>query len=66
MRKRLYPVLAETYQGRFPTGLFAAVTAQPAEVTLALREKGWAPYRVRFDPEAGMWIARVIDWGQAA
>jgi hypothetical protein len=41
-------------------------TAQQVEVALALREKGWVPYRVRFEPEEGEWIAKVVDWGQAA
>ena len=66
MQKRLCPVLVETYQGRSPAGLSAFTTAQPAEVALALREKGWVPYRIRFDPEADVWIAKVIDWGRAA
>jgi hypothetical protein len=66
MRKRLYPVLVETYHGRSPTGLSAPATAQPVEVALALREKGWVPYRIRFEPEEDVWIAKVIDWGQAA
>jgi hypothetical protein len=66
MRKRLCPVLVETYQGQSPAGLSASATAQPAEVALALREKGLVPYRIRFDPEADVWIAKVIDWGQAA
>ena len=66
MPKRVYPVLVETYQGRGSTGVFAAATAQPAEVALAVREKGWSPYRIWFDPEATVWIAKVIDWGPAA
>jgi hypothetical protein len=36
-----------------------------SEVALALREKGWVRYRIRFDPEASEWIAKVIDWGRA-
>jgi hypothetical protein len=40
--------------------------AQPFKATLALREKGWVPYRIWFDPEAFAWIAKVIDWGTAA
>jgi hypothetical protein len=28
--------------------------------------KGWVPYRIWFDPEAFVWIAKVIDWGTAA
>jgi hypothetical protein len=66
MLKRLCPVLVETYQGRSPVGLSASPTAQPVEIALALREKGWAPYRIRFDPEEDVWIAKVIDWGRAA
>jgi len=66
MPKRLYPVLVETYQGRSPAGLSAPATAKPVEVALALREKGWAPYRIRFEPEEDAWIAKVIDWGRAA
>jgi hypothetical protein len=66
MRKRLCLILVETYTGRRSSGLFASDTAQPYEVALALRDKGWAPYRIRFDREASVWIAKVIDWGQAA
>lgn len=66
MRKRQRPILVETYKGRFQTGLSALPKAQPYEVALALRENGWAPYRVRFDPEQAVWIANVIDWGLAA
>jgi hypothetical protein len=66
MRKRLCSILVETYKGQSSAGLSAPATAQPAEVALALREKGWMPYRIRFDPEADVWIAKVIDWGQAA
>jgi hypothetical protein len=60
------PVLIETSQGRTAAGLSASKSAQPFEVSLALREKGWKAYRVQFDPGAVAWIARVIDWGIAA
>ena len=66
MRKYLCPVLVETYRGLCPSGLAVPPTAQPAEIALALREKGWVPYRIRFEPEGNVWIAKVIDWGQAA
>ena len=29
-------------------------------MALALREKGWIPYRIRFE----VWIAKVIDWAE--
>jgi hypothetical protein len=66
MPKRLCPVLVQTYQGRSSAGISAPDTARPVEVAIRLREKGWRPYRIRFDPEAAVWIANVIDWGQSA
>lgn len=59
-------MLIETSKGRSRTGLSAAATAQPFEVSLALREMGWRAYRVQFDSTAGAWIATVIDWDVAA
>ena len=58
------PILIETWRGRIPADSFAPATAQPAEVALALREKGWVPYRVQFDAKTAAWIANVIDWGK--
>jgi hypothetical protein len=33
---------------------------------MRLRERGWAPYRLRLEPEQNAWIAGVIDWQRAA
>jgi hypothetical protein len=66
MSVRKCPVLIETSRGRASARFSFAATAQPVDVSLALRESGWAAYRVRFDPEVAAWIAKVIDWGQAA
>ena len=66
MRKQRWPIFVETYRGRLLTGLSAPENAQTCDIALAVREKGWAPYRVRFDPEESAWVAKVIDWGQAA
>jgi hypothetical protein len=66
MAVRKCPVLVETSLGHASAGLSASSAAQPVEVSLALREKGWSAYRVRFDPGASAWIAKVIDWGRAA
>ncbi len=60
------PVVVETCPGKLPTGLSAADKTQPYEVALTLRENGRAPYRIRFDAEADVWVAHVIDWGLAA
>ena len=66
MAVRKCPVLIETSIGRTSAKVSFPTTAQPVDVSLALREIGWKAYRVRFDPEALAWIAKVIDWDQAA
>jgi len=66
MSVRKCPVLVETSRGRTSARLSVPSTAQPVDVSLALRESGWTAYRVRFDPEVPAWIAKVIDWGQPA
>jgi len=45
---------------------YAPPTAHPTDVSLALRGKGWVPYRIWFEPEEDLWVAKVIDWGRAA
>jgi hypothetical protein len=52
--------------GRSPTGFSALPSAQPFEISLALRETSWKAYRVRFDTAAVAWVANVIDWSMAA
>ena len=37
-----------------------------ADELMRLRERGWAPYRLRLEPEQNAWIAVVIDWQRAA
>jgi hypothetical protein len=66
MPVRKCPVLIEAHQVRSLTGLSALPTAQPFEISLALRDMGWKAYRVRFDPATAAWVASVIDWGIAA
>ena len=66
MRKHRFPVFVETSLRRVPTGVYASDCDEPASVTLRLRDKGWQPYRVRLDENAGAWIASVIDWKRAA
>ena len=45
---------------RYPAGVRAPSRAEPAEVSLALRERGWTPYRIWFDASESAWIAAVI------
>jgi hypothetical protein len=66
MAKRHCPVLVETYQGRSQSGVYAPPSADPTTITLALREKGWLPYRVWYEAEEEQWVVKVVDWGRAA
>lgn len=61
MSLRVCPVMIEiTPDNRHPAGVKAPPRAKPAEVSLALREKGWTPYRIWFDASESAWIAAVI------
>jgi hypothetical protein len=66
MTVRKCPVFVETSRGRMSAKVSFSATAQPVDVSLALRENGWMAYRVHFDPTVPAWIAKVIDWNQAA
>jgi hypothetical protein len=66
MPRRVCPVLIEMGRERLLSGINAPLKAEPADVSLALREKGWTPCRVWFDPQAGAWIAAVIYRAGAA
>jgi hypothetical protein len=41
--------------------IFASEVEQPAEVSMRVREKGWVPYRVRFDEIQAAWIVSSLD-----
>lgn len=60
MRRRVCPVLIEMDAHRVPADIDAPSRAEPAEVSLALRERGWSPCRVWFDATEGAWVAAVI------
>jgi hypothetical protein len=60
MSRRVCPVLIELERDRHPAGFNARLDAERAEVSLALREKGWSPCRVWFDAQADAWVASVI------
>jgi hypothetical protein len=66
MAVRKCPVLIESHKVRVPSGLSFSPSAEPFEVSIALREIGWKAYRVEFDPAPVAWIAKIIDWGVAA
>jgi hypothetical protein len=61
MRTRGFPVLVEVNGRRVATGLRAVATEKPVMVALRLRDRGWDPYKVSFDDEAGEWIGLVFE-----
>jgi hypothetical protein len=66
MPHRRRRVLIETSRGRISAGFSLPATATAVDVSIRLRERGWAPYRVRLDAELHAWVAVVIDWKRAA
>jgi hypothetical protein len=63
-RRRL--VFIDTPKGRVSAGFNVPETADAADVSMRLRERGWSPYRLRLEPQQNAWIAVVIDWQRAA
>lgn len=59
-------VFVETSKGRVSAGFSVPAAADAADVSVRLRERGWAPYRLRLDRERDCWVAAVIDWRHAA
>ena len=50
------PILIE-FAGRvIKADISASPAEQPADVAIKLRERGWNPYRVRFDEAQAAWI----------
>jgi hypothetical protein len=60
MPHRGFPIFIESNGSRVDAGIKAASTEKPVLIALKLRERGWDPYKVSFDPYAGAWIASVL------
>jgi hypothetical protein len=41
--------------------IVAADVEDPANIAIKVREKGWNPYRVRFDSAQSTWIVSSLD-----
>jgi hypothetical protein len=61
---RGFPVMIEVSGTRIEAGFRAPSTEKPVLIALQLRERGWNPYRVSFDPHAGAWVALVLNEGR--
>lgn len=69
MGQRECPVLIEMDaddRRRHSAGIDAPSRAEPVEVSLALRDRGWSPYRVWFDASVDAWVAVVTYRPDAA
>ena len=56
----------DTPKGRRSAGFTVPDNADAADVSLALRKRGWSPFALRFDHEQHAWFALVMDWRRAA
>ena len=66
MSHRRRRVFVDTPKGRRSAGFTVPESAVAADVSMALRSRGWSPYALRLDPEHHAWIALVMDWRRAA
>jgi hypothetical protein len=66
MPHRRRRVFVDTPKGRRSAGFTVPESADAADVSMALRRRGWSPYALRFDPEQHAWTALVMDSRHAA
>ena len=59
---RRRPIMIELDGKLINSQVFASETEQPADVSMRVREKGWLPYRVRFDGSQAAWIVSSLDY----
>jgi hypothetical protein len=59
MRTRGFPVMIDVSGTRIDAGFRAPSTERPVLIALQLRDRGWNPCKVSFDPYAGAWVAFV-------
>jgi hypothetical protein len=56
----------DTPKGRRGAGFTVPESADAADVSMALRRRGWSPYAWRLEPEQHAWVALVMDSQRAA
>jgi hypothetical protein len=66
MSHRRRRVFVDTPKGRRGAGFTVPESADAADVSMALRTRGWSPYALHLEPEQHAWIALVMDWQRAA
>ena len=60
-RARLCPVLIEFGGQIIKSEIVASDAEEPARISIGARDRGWAPYRVRFDDTQRAWIVSSFD-----
>ena len=66
MPHRRRRVFVDTPKGRRSAGFTVPENADAADVSMALRRRGWSPFALRLDSEQHAWFALVMDWQRAA
>ena len=66
MLHRRRQVFVDTPKGRRSAGFTVPMSADAADVSMALRKQGWSPYALRLEAEHNEWVALVMDWQRAA
>ncbi|MGB7659465.1 MAG: hypothetical protein WBL96_14165 [Pseudolabrys sp.] len=66
MLHRRRQVFVDTPKGRRSAGFTVPMSADAADVSMALRRQGWSPYALRLEAEQNAWVALVMDWQRAA
>lgn len=59
-------VFVEPPSGLRSAGFTVPAVASAADVSLELRRRGFAPYRLRFAAEQEAWIAALMGWRSSA
>ena len=66
MPHRRRRVIVDTPKGRRSAGFTVPESADAADVSIALRQRGWSPYALRLEREEHAWIAFVMEWQRVA
>jgi len=59
--RRRCPILVDLDGSLIQADVFASDAEQPADVAMKLRDRGWSPYRVRFDDSQAAWIVSSLE-----
>ena len=60
--RRRCPILVE-YNGRVEKSeLFASDVEHPADISMKIRDRGWKPFRVRFDDSHSAWVVSTFEY----